>query len=268
MEIMSKVELRNVVANNKTATFQSFSELENGARFRIGWELFRLQVRLIFSHKFIWFMLGLTAWLRLMYYFNFRTDAVFRMTQRNVIEDLIYLPMVVLAVFLNMQLITAEKDNRTLEVMFTTSGSQFKVWLLKAATLGTILYFITLAICVVAFFGFTDMAILATSFYAFVPIYFIANLTLYFAVRMKSGLAAGMVTAAVLVILFFSNAIMEETDLYKYMLFLNPYSPPLRVDPATWEVWIWQNKIGVLILGTGLLYAALRSMGNRERLLR
>ncbi|NUM76644.1 hypothetical protein HUU40_19945, partial [candidate division KSB1 bacterium] len=46
------------------------------------------------------------------------------------------------------------------------------------------------------------------------------------------------------------------------------YDMPRQLDPETWNLWMWQNRIGVLCCGAFLLFTALRGMEERERLLR
>ena len=62
----------------------------------------------------------------------------------------------------------------------------------------------------------------------------------------------------------------EDSLLFQQAVFLffNPYDVPRRLDPATWNLWMWQNRIGVLALAGLMLFAALRGMEVRERLLR
>lgn len=245
-----------------------FAALPLREKLAVAWELFRLQASLLFSQKFLWAMLIILVYLGLRYYENYHEDVLRRITQEGVITELLALPLTILTVFLNMQLITSEKDNRTLEVMFTTAGSRYKVWLLKVTVLNVVLFLIALFLGLVSFFTFTDMAIFASALYIFIPIFFLGNLTLFFAVRFRSGLAAGMVSAGVIFLLFISNTIMEENDLYRYMLYFNPYDIPRTIDPQTWGLWTLQNKIGVFLLALLMLFFALRGMEKRERLLR
>ena len=66
-----------------------------------------------------------------------------------------------------------------------------------------------------------------------------------------------------LLILMFS----EPLDETKYSLFFNPYDIPRRLDPETWNLWMWQNRIAVLLFGCFLQFMALRGLENREKML-
>lgn len=254
-----------ITSNTTTPRHSRFAELPARERLSITWEILRLQAQIIFSHKFVWFMFGILAYFVVAYVINYNQPAIDRMAMQDVLPWLLEFPLSVLAVFLSMQVITSEKDNRTLEVMFTTAGSRYKVWLLRLGTLNLILLILALVFAVVAFFAFTDIPIIGMAVHAFVPTFFAGSMTLYFAVRFRSGLAAGMVSAGLLTLILMFTELLDET---RYFLFFNPYHVPRRLDPETWNLWMWQNRIGVLCLGGLLLFAALRGMEVRERLLR
>jgi hypothetical protein len=103
------------------------------------------------------------------------------------------------------------------------------------------------------------------AWHAFVPTLFVGAMTLCFAVKLRSGLAAGMISAGLLALAMFLFEILEAP---RYFIYFNPYHMPRRLDPETWNVWMWQNRIGVLCAAGFLLFAALRGMEVRERLLR
>jgi hypothetical protein len=242
-----------------------FAELPARAQLAIAWEIFRLQARIIFSHKFVWFMAGILIYFVVAYIINYNQSVIDRMPMEDVLPVLLEFPLSALAVYLSMQVITSEKDNRTLEVMFTTAGSRYKVWLLRLGTLNMILLILAFALSALAFFTFTDIPIVGMALHAFVPAFFAGSMTLYFAVRFRSGFAAGMVAAGLLVLILMFAELLSET---RYFLFFNPYDVPRRLDPGTWNLWMWQNRIGVLVLAGLMLFAALRGMEVRERLLR
>jgi hypothetical protein len=242
-----------------------FAELPARAQLSVAWEILRLQARVIFSQKFVWFLAGIVAYFVVIYIVNYNQPMIDRMAQEDVFNWLLQFPLSALAVYLNMQLITSEKDNRTLEVMFTTAGSRYKVWLLRVGTLNAILLALSLGLSALAFFTFTDVPIFGMALNAFVPTFFVGNMTLYFAVRFRSGFAAGMVSAGLLVVLLMFSELYNET---RYFLYFNPYDVPRQLDPETWNWWMWQNRMAVLLLGSFLLFSALRGMEVRERLLR
>jgi hypothetical protein len=77
---------------------------------------------------------------------------------------------------------------------------------------------------VVAFFTITDIPIIGMALHGFVPAFFVGNMTLYFAVRFRSGFAAGMVAAGLLVLILMFSELIAET---RYFLYFNPYDVPI-----------------------------------------
>ena len=265
---MNQTDLRSVVMAHSASAHEKFSELSVSSKIKVAWEVFRLQASLMFSQKLLWVLLGELVYLVLRYVENYHDDVVSRVTQNGVVNELLAFPLVVLAVLMNMFLISGEKEKRTLEGMFTTAGSRYKVWLLRTVSLNITIFLMALALSVLTYFTFTDLPIWGATFHVFVPVFFIGNMTLYFSVKFRSALAAGMVAGIFIFLLLIINTFMEESGFYRYMLFFNPYELPREIDPATWVVWTWQNKISLLVLSFAMLFAALRGMNNREKLLR
>ncbi|MCG8553924.1 MAG: hypothetical protein MJD61_01355, partial [Proteobacteria bacterium] len=236
--------------------YQSFSQLDRVNQIKVSLEILRSQAAILFSKKIAWFIAGLLTYFVTVYITNYRLPVVQRLTQEDILFSLLVLPLLILAVFLNMQLISSEKDKRTLEVLFTTAGSRYKVWILRVTTLSLMLLLTALGISTLAFFSIADISVVATALHGFVPAFLIGGVTLYFSVKFRSGLAAGMVTAIVVVLtLMFSDGFnLEET---RYFLFFNPYRVPRELDPETWNIWMWQNRIGTLGLGMLLHFFAL-----------
>lgn len=264
---MSQTPLRQLISQGAAAPRERFFDLPLKQQLQVAREIFRLHASLIFSRKFIWFLLGLLAYMVLRYIINYHSDVSERVTQQSVIPALLLLPLVAMAVLTNMFLISAEKENRTLESMFTLAGSRYRIWLLRIAVLQTVLLALSYALAVIAFFTFTDLAIFGTALHVFVPVFFVGNLTLYFSVKLRSALGAGLLTGLMLFVFLVLELIFRNIGQYRYGLFFNPYALPREIDPATWNTWVWQNRIGILILGGAFLYAALRGMDRRERLL-
>ena len=250
-----------------TNLYRSYSQLSRGNQLRTGWEVLRLQAQIIFSRKLAWFIGGILTYFTTAYIINYRQPVIDRLDQDDVLAILLIMPLCVLAVYLNMQLISSEKDNRTLEVLFTTAGSRHKVWLLRLGTLNLLLLLIAFGLSNLAFFTITDIPIFGMAIHGFVPAFLVGNLTLYFSVRFRSGFAAAMVVAILIVLsLMLSDAFdIEDT---RYFLFFNPYHIPRELDPETWYIWTWHNRLGMVTIAALLQFFSLRGLEARERLLR
>lgn len=261
---MTQEETQKLLTHN-AALYRRFSALHKSEQIHIGWEVLRLQAQILFSKKFLWFVGGILGYFVIAYIINYRQPILDRLTAEGVLPWLLEFPLTILAIYLNMQLIASEKENRTLEVMFTTAGSRYKVWLLRLGTLNLLLLILAFLLSLLAFFTFADIEILGMAIHGFVPTYFVGAMTLFFSVKFRSGFAAGMVAAGLVTLIFMFNEVLHET---RYFLYFNPYFLPRRLDPETWNLWMWQNRIAVLAAGMALQFFALRGLEDRERLLR
>jgi len=201
----------------------------------------------------------------IVYIINYREPVIDRMTTSSVLSALLEVPLFGLAIFLNMQLIANEKDRRTLEGLFTVAGSRYKVWLIRFGTLNLVMLGFALVLSLIGYFCFADLPPVGMALNGFVPACFIGSMTLYFSVRFRSAFAAGMVAVGVLLLISVMAEPLEES---RYFAFFNPYNVPRSLDPETWQLWMWQNRLALLALSAGLQFLALRGLGNRERLLR
>ncbi len=260
---MNPKDTLNLLSKN-TTLYQRFSGLTKPNQLKVAWEIFRSQAQIIFSKKFIWAMAVVIGYFITIYIINYVQEIHDRME----LEDILWVlwwPSVGLALYLNMQLVSSEKENRTLEVLFTTAGSRYKVWLLRLGTLNIILLAIAIGLSILSFFTIMDIPIIAISVNVFVPAFFVGAFTLYLSVKFRSGFAAAMVTG---LFLWFNLILADGLDDTRYPLFFNYYDIPRNIDPGTWYLWMWQNRITIVILGLLMQFFTLRGLEGRERLLR
>ena len=203
---MNSKDTLNLLAKD-SSLYQSFSQLTRMNQLRVSWQVLRSQTVIIFSQKFAWFIAVILAYFTFVYVVNYRQPVIERLTQDDILPSLLTIPLIVLAVFLNMQLISSEKAKRTLEVLFTSAGSRYKVWLLRVGTLNLLLLLIAVMLSNLAFFTIAEITIIGTALHGFIPALFIGGMTFYFSVKFRSGFAAGMVAAiAIWLITIMSDA--------------------------------------------------------------
>lgn len=244
--------------------YTPYTQLSGGEKIRVGLQILSAQAQIIFSKKFWWFVAGILLYVAVSYFINYRQGINDRLDQVGILVVLVEIPLLVLSIFLNMQLVGAEKDNRTLELLFTMSGSRYKVWLLRLGTINGLLLGFAILLSIISYFAFTETEILTTSLVGVVPPFTIGALTFYFSIKFRSSFGAAMVSALITVLLLMFYGALETT---KYNLFFNPWDIPRQVDPQTWRLWMWQNRIALLLIGLLLQFFGLRGLEHRERLL-
>lgn len=229
-------------------------------RIRDGWRLGVLSLRLVAGRRF-WIAMSLpliwTAWLVLRLALGWRPDAYVEEEMQNVLA----LPLAILAVGLGVRIVAGEIDRRTLEIAYTVPGGSSRVWLAKlAAAIGLLLGAeIVMTIPTVVFMAPVTLG----AFYgAFQAAFFYLVLAMGLAALFTNEVA-GMIVAAPL--LFFGYILQSV----KFGPFYNP--APLwaeGIDPADIVAGTVQNRLGYLLVTGVLLLLALARAERREKLIR
>jgi hypothetical protein len=238
--------------------------MEKLSYLNIASNLFNLFIqtrKVLFSGKFYYFVGLVILWVAFfIVIFHFVDDSgIF--SQAEIFYVLNFVPMLVMAIYVSMTLVTFEKDNFTIETMFSVPGSPYKVWSYKLVVMYIILIFLQMTLILMSYLFIADFQISVMFLHAFVPIFFIANLNFYFSTVLKSGIAAGLVT---LIVLFFFFLIGVDNDDWVWFLYLSPYNKPFDLDIMIWNERLLYNKIGVASLGIVFMYRGLSRLRNRE----
>ena len=223
----------------------------------------RLSAQIVFHRKLLLMVLGIAAYYGVLYALAvFRPDEGFSAGQAPYV--LVEIPGAVLAIYLAMDLVSGERDRRTLEALFSTSTSHYGIWVLRMVAVYLLLAATLLGMSAAAYFLFAEFPFALGGLNAFAPAFLIANLTFFFSVLCKSSNTAGMLSLGVLVAVLLSAESLAETA---YFLFLNPFSLPLGMDHAVWAEMVVLNRATLVLGGALLLFSGLRQMAQRERLL-
>ncbi|MFC1554565.1 hypothetical protein ACFL7D_08025 [candidate division KSB1 bacterium] len=219
-----------------------------------------IQIRkILFSGKFYIFLFFAILWECIMIFI-----AHYLAKESMPIEPAFFvmnmIPMMVLAWYLSMSMVTSERDNLTIESLFTVPGSQYKVWMYKITVQFITLFFVQVLLSLITFYFMIDFEIEVMIIHSFIPVFFAANLNFFLSTLMKNGYAAGICTLAVLLILI-SSAAFEESAWNFYII---PFNRPGNLDIDVWNQRLIYNKIGVFLLGSLFMYFGLNKLRKRE----
>lgn len=229
------------------------------------WTLFQLNLKIIFTLKYVFFLAGILAYFVIIYLSNtiFSKESS-GLDPEEIYNALLLFPFTILVIFFSMGLVIYERDNRTIEIMFTTSGSRYKIWLMKILVFNMAVYLSVFLFTIFIFFMLEDVSILWLPLEVMLPLLFIGNLTMLLSIIVRGDYAGGMLSAGIIFLIFiFSDPLYES----RFFLFMNPYHLPYEISEAKWHTMIWQNRVGVLLLSGLLLFFSMRKLENRERLL-
>jgi len=176
-------------------------------------------------------------------------------------------PMLILALYLSMTLVSFEKENVTIEALFSVPGSPYKVWLYKLAVQFIMLFFVQMLFAFISFYFVQDFAIEVMVSHVLIPVFCVANLNFFLSTLFKSGYAAGLSTLVVLLFLLllygFLSAIPVIDSTY-WNFYLSPFEKPGDMDINVWNQKLLYNKAGVLFIGLVFMYFGLSKLRNRE----
>ena len=88
-----------------------------------------LNIKLLFTNKFFYFILGIILYFGFVCTINYLSDPGDSMPGYAIYIVIILIPMSVLIVFLSAYMLPSEMENNTLESLFSISGSIYKVWM-------------------------------------------------------------------------------------------------------------------------------------------
>jgi len=180
-------------------------------------------------------------------------------TSADVQNNLLGLPIYLLAIGLGIGIIAKEIERGTLEVVYTIPGGAQKIWLLKLAGAALIIIIAELLLAVITSMLFTSFPI-SVLYRTFQAAVFFLVLSMGAGALFRSELAAGMFSAAVLF------TILPRFSHNRWSPLFDPLHPGVGniVDIVAWSV---QNHIGIGLLIIVLIVVTFKRAERRELLL-
>lgn len=229
------------------------------SRLRLLW----LSLRIAFHRKLAFMAGGVLVYYGALYAFaTFRPGEGFSVVQALMV--LVEIPGTVIAIYLSMDLVSGERDKNTLEVLFSSSSSHYRIWMFRLLCVLFILMVSLQTMSCAAYFLFAELPILLGAWNAFIPAALFASLTFCFSAVLRSSNAAGMVALGVLMVVLMSHDGLSGTA---YAVFLSPFDIPMGTSDTAWDDRVLLNRIGVGLLSVALSAGGLKAMDRRERLL-
>ena len=132
------------------------------------WRLFRLSCRIIFHRKLMFMAIGVLVYYGAMYAFAvWRPNEGFGVSRA--LNVLVEIPGIALAVYLTMDLVAGERDRNTLETLFSTTSSHYKIWAIRMVGVYVVLAGTLMGMTVVAYFVFAELPVFRGALNAFLP---------------------------------------------------------------------------------------------------
>lgn len=218
------------------------------------WFLLKLSLRQQFGH--FYYLIPLTVLVWPAYKFvTLLESSQLTFSIRDVQNELIGLPLYLLAIGLGVGIIAKEVEQDTLEVVYTIPGSIKNFWLIKLVSTVIILLITEVILAVICSAIFTSFP-LPLLYSVFQGAVFFLVLAMFFGVLMKNQLAAAVFTSFIFFILY------TKFDGWKWSPVFNPL-----LDHNTSYAEITQNHIANLLMIIILSHLAFFKSQNRENFL-
>lgn len=221
--------------------------------------MIRYNLQIIFSGKFIWFLLASAAFflfVSTMMAFNDNNIQV-----KDIYEALI-LPGMLLMFYPTVFGIQHDTDSRTIELLFGIPDYRFKVWLFRILIIYIFVYILLIAFALIAWILLEPIPILEFAFHLMFPLIFLGSMAFWVSTIIKNGNA----TAVVMVILGILLSILSEILRNSYWnILLNPYQIPSDLNPEIWAKIVFKNRIFLTAGGIVFLLAGMLKLQRRER---
>lgn len=219
----------------------------------------RYNIQIIFSGKFIWFLLA-----SIVFYLFFSVMMVFNDNniQYQDIYDILVFPGILLMFYPTVFGIQHDTDSRTIELLFGIPDYRFKVWLFRLLIVFVFVFLILNVFGWIAWILIEPIPVIEFAFHLMFPLIFLGSLAFWVSTIIKSGNA----TAVVMVILGIIISIIGEALRTSYWnVMLNPFQTPSDLNQEIWLKIIIKNRLFLTAGSIVFILAGILKLQKRER---
>lgn len=224
------------------------------------YRIVRYNMRIIFSGKFIWFLL--TGFI-LFCYLMFQSAYNGEIPSEKMIYSQLLLPALLLVFYPASFGIQNDADNRIMEILFGIPNYMYKIWLFRLLIIYIEIFFILILYAFLARFLLYPASPVEMAVQLMVPVLLFGNLAFFYSTATRSGNATAVLIILTSVgLLILSQSLLRDT---MWSVMLNPFTLPENIHPAIWEDTLIKNRLIMVILGIVFLLLGLFNLQNREK---
>jgi hypothetical protein len=223
------------------------------------WKMTRYNLQIIFSGKFIWFLLASVAF----YLFSSVMMVIqsSNIQYRDIYEILVF-PGMLLMFYPTVFGLQHDTDSRTIELLFGIPDYRFKVWLFRLIIVFVFVFILLILFAAIAWILVEPIPIFEFAFHLMFPLIFLGGLAFWVSTIIRSGNA----TAVVVVILGIILSIFSEILRNSYWnIMLNPYDVPRDLNQEIWAKIIFKNRIFLTAGSIVFILAGMLKLQRREK---
>ena len=220
-------------------------------------------MRIIFSGKFIWFLLvGLVLFFFLMY-----TAAAQGTTlSHGMVYSQLVIPGLLLVFYPSCFGIQNDADHRILELLFGIPNYMYKVWLFRLLMIYIEVYLILVVYAFLARILLYPVAPFSMAAQLMIPVMLFGNLAFLYSTIIRNGNAAAVLSVlTVILAIILGNIPLVENKVWDVTI--NPYEEPENINAAIWSVILLKNRIFMIVAAVVFLMSGLLGLQNRGKFL-
>jgi hypothetical protein len=223
------------------------------------WRMTRYNLQIVFSGKFIWFLLASVA-----FFLFFCTMMAFNnnnIQYKDIYSTLIF-PGMLLMFYPTVFGIQHDSDSRTIELLFGIPDYRFKVWLFRILIIFVFVFILLIAFGWIAWILIEPIPTIDIAFQLMFPLIFLGSMAFWVSTIVRNGNA----TAVVMVILGILIMIFSEMLRNSYWnILLNPYQVPSDLNQEIWTKIVFKNRIFLTVGSIVFLLAGMLKLQKREK---
>jgi hypothetical protein len=218
--------------------------------------MIRYNMKIIFSGRFIWFMLA-----AFVFFMFFAIQTVYNgqgITEGTVYNLLIF-PGILLIFYPSVFGIQSDDDSRMLEILFGIPNYRYKVWLVRLLMIYALIFLIIILFTGAASVLLYRVNVMEMAYQLMYPIVFMGSLAFMFSTVIKNGNGTAVVMVLIGIALLILQDAIQRTQ---WNVFLNPFRIPNNFNEVIWQGLITKNRI---FLGVGMVVFILYGLFNLQK---
>lgn len=220
-------------------------------------------MRIIFSGKFIWFLLvGLVLFFFLMYTAAARGTSL----SDGMVYSQLIIPGLLLVFYPSCFGIQNDADHRILELLFGIPNYMYKVWLFRLFMIYVEVYLILVVYAFLARILLYPVSPFIMAGQLMIPVVLFGNLAFLYSTLIRNGSAAAVLSVlTVILAMILGNIELVENKMWDVTI--NPYEEPENINAAIWSLTLLKNRIIMIVAAIIFLMSGLLGLQNRGKFL-
>lgn len=223
------------------------------------WRMIRYNLQIVFSGKFIWFLLAAVAlFLFICTMMAFDNSTIYQ----HDIYDALLMPAFLLMFYPAIFSLQHDTDARTIELIFGIPDYRFKVWLFRILIMYLFVFSLLILFGLAAWLLLEPIPLIRFAFQLMFPLFFLGNMAFWISTIIRNGNA----TAVVMVVLGILLSILSEILRNSYWnIMLNPFQVPSDLNQEIWMKIVFKNRVFLTAGGIIFLLAGMLKLQKREK---